>query len=95
MAYVMAEGILISGKHPRLRCMATIPVQVRLPKELAKTLDNWVKQGKYASRSDAIKTIVAHYQETERTRLFYKTLLRRSKEAKERSELLLPLEKIS
>lgn len=72
--------------------MATVQVQVRIPKELVKEIDNWVKKGRFASRSEAIKTMVALYEEKERTREFYKMLLDRSKEAKERPEILLPLE---
>lgn len=72
--------------------MTTVQVQVRIPKDLVKEIDNWVKEGKFASRSEAIKTIVALYEERERTRKFYQMLLERSKEGRARSEILTPLE---
>jgi len=74
--------------------MTTVQVQVRLPKELAWQLDRWVAEGKFVNRSDAIKAIVSLYSERERTRKFYEMLERRSKEAKEKPERLVPLEKI-
>jgi len=74
--------------------MTTVQVQVRLPKELAWQLDKWVDEGKFVNRSDAIKAIVSLYSERERTRKFYEMLERRSKEAKEKPERLVPLEKI-
>ena len=46
-------------------------------------------------QSDDIKTIVALYEERERTREFYKMLVERGKEAKEKPEILVPLEEIS
>jgi len=69
-------------------------VQVRMPEKLVKVIDKWVAEGRFKSRSDAIKTIVALYEERERTREFYKMLVERSKEAKERPEILVPLEEI-
>ncbi|MFQ5761894.1 MAG: ribbon-helix-helix domain-containing protein [Candidatus Bathyarchaeia archaeon] len=74
--------------------MTTVQVQVRIPEEITKVIDSWVAEGKFASRSDAIKTIVAMYQERERVRAFYQLLVERSKEAKEKPELLVPLEEI-
>lgn len=53
-----------------------------------------VSEGKFKSRSDAIRTIVAFYQEREKTREFYKMLIERSDEAKEKPEILIPLEEI-
>ncbi|MCD6088120.1 ribbon-helix-helix protein, CopG family [Candidatus Bathyarchaeota archaeon] len=70
-------------------------VQVRMPEKLVKEIDKWVAEGRFKSRSDAIKTIVALYEERERTREFYKMLVERSKEAKEKPEILVPLEEIS
>ena len=70
-------------------------VQVRMPEKLVKEIDKWVAEGRFKSRSDAIKTIVALYEERERTREFYKMLVERSKEAKEKPEILVPLEDIS
>ena len=72
--------------------MTTVQVQVRIPRELVQEIDNWVKQGRFASRSEAIKTIIALYEERQRTRKFYQMLFERSKEAREKPEILLPLE---
>jgi len=65
-----------------------------MPEKLVKEIDKWVAEGRFKSRSDAIKTIVALYEERERTREFYKMLVERSKEAKEKPEILVPLEEI-
>lgn len=56
------------------------------------TLDKWVDQGKFKSRSDAIRTVLAQYEEKERTREFYEMLKERSKEAEEHPEELISLE---
>lgn len=69
-------------------------VQVRMPEKSVKEIDRWVADGRFASRSDAIKTIVAIHQERERTRQFYKLLLERSREAREKPEILLSLEEV-
>jgi Arc/MetJ-type ribon-helix-helix transcriptional regulator len=63
-----------------------------MPEKIVKEIDRWIAEGRFASRSEAIKTIVALYQERELTRQFYKMLLERSKEARERREILVPLE---
>ena len=68
-----------------------VHVQVRMPEKSVQEIDRWVAEGKFASRSDAIKTIVAMHQERERTRKFYTLLLERSREAKEKPETLLSL----
>ena len=69
-----------------------VQVQLRVPKETVKELDKWVNEGRFKSRSDAIKTIIALYEEREKTRAFYKMLVERSKEAKEKAETLIPFE---
>jgi len=69
-------------------------VQLRVPEAAIDELDKWVKEGRFKSRSDAIKTIIALYQEREKTRSFYKMLADRSKEAREKPELLIPLEEL-
>ena len=69
-------------------------VQVRMPEKLVKEIDRWVSEGRFKSRSDAIKTIVGLYEERERTREFYRMLLELSKEAREKPEILIPLEEI-
>jgi len=70
-------------------------VQVRMPEKIVKEIDRWIAEGRFASRSEAIKTIVALYQERERTRKFYTMLLKRSREARERPEILIPLEDVT
>ncbi len=75
--------------------MATTQVQVRIPKELVGEIDKWISQGKFSSRSEAVKTIVALYNDRERTRKFYQTLLRRSDEARGNLEILIPLDEAS
>ncbi len=74
--------------------MTTIQLQVRIPKDMIKEIDKWIKEGKFVSRSEAVKTIVALYRERERTKMFYQLLLRRSSEAKEKPNSLLPLDEI-
>ncbi len=75
--------------------MATTQVQVRIPKELVEEIDKWISEGKFSSRSEAVKTIVALYNERERTRKFYQTLVRRSDEARKNPEILPPLDEAS
>ena len=75
--------------------MATTQVQVRIPKETVEELDRWISEGKFSSRSEAIRTIVALYNEREQTRKFYQALLKRSDEARKNPETLIPLEEIS
>jgi Arc/MetJ-type ribon-helix-helix transcriptional regulator len=63
-----------------------------MPEKIVKEIDRWIAEGRFASRSEAIKTIVALYQERELTRQFYKMLLERSREARGKPEILVPLE---
>jgi Arc/MetJ-type ribon-helix-helix transcriptional regulator len=67
-------------------------VQLRLPEKTLEQIDSWVKEGKFKSRSDAIKTIISLYEERERTRQFYEMLQKRSQEAKEHPKELVSLE---
>jgi len=67
-------------------------VQLRLPKKMIAEIDCWVAEGRFKSRSDAIKSILTFYEEREKTREFYTLLLKRSEEAKKRPEKLVPLE---
>ena len=67
-------------------------VQVRVPEELLKAMDRWIEEGRFKSRSDAIRVILSQYEERERTREFYRMLGERSKEAREHPEELVPLE---
>ncbi len=71
-----------------------VQVQLRVSEETVKELDGWIESGKFKSRSDAIKTILALYEEKEKTRTFYKTLIERSDEVKENPEMLIPFEDI-
>jgi Arc/MetJ-type ribon-helix-helix transcriptional regulator len=57
-------------------------------------IDKWVAEGRFKSRSDAIKTILAFYEEREKTREFFKMLTERSEEAKKHPEALIPLEEL-
>ena len=45
-------------------------VQLRLPEKMIVEIDSWIDQGKFKSRIDAIKTIIALYDEREKTREF-------------------------
>jgi len=67
-------------------------VQLRLPKKTIEEIDQWVKEGRFKSRSDAIKTIISLYEEREKTREFLTMLRTRSEEAEKHPETLIPLE---
>lgn len=69
-------------------------VQVRIPEELLEKIDEWIEEGKYSSRSEAIRHILMLYEEKEKTREFYRMLVERSREAKEKTEDLIPLDEI-
>jgi len=69
-----------------------IQVQVRLTENLLNILDKWIEEGRFKSRSDAIRIVLSQYEEKEKTREFYKILNKRSKEAKDQPEKLIPLE---
>ncbi|HDH81675.1 MAG TPA: ribbon-helix-helix protein, CopG family [Thermoplasmatales archaeon] len=69
-----------------------VQVQVRIPENLLERMDEWIEEGKFKSRSDAIRMILSQYEEREKTREFYKLLTERSREAKEHPEDLIPLE---
>jgi Arc/MetJ-type ribon-helix-helix transcriptional regulator len=71
-----------------------VSVQVRIPRSLVREIDRWVREGRFRSRSDAIKTILALYQERERTREFYRMLVKRSEEARKNPRILVPLEEL-
>jgi len=73
---------------------ALTQVQLRLPEKMLEEIDKWVAEGKFKSRSDAIKTILALYEEREKTREFFKMLTKRSEEAKKHPESLIPLEEL-
>ncbi len=69
-----------------------IQVQVRVPENLLDSLDGWIEEGRFKSRSDAIRVVLSQYEERERTRKFFTMLTERSKEAKEHPESLVRLE---
>ena len=69
-------------------------VQLRLPEKMIAEIDYWVAEGRFKSRSDAIKTIISLYEEREKTRQFYELLNKRSEEAKKHPEKLVPLEEV-
>ena len=71
-----------------------VQVQVRVPEEKIKEIDKLVKGGIFKSRSDAIRTMIELYQERKKIRDFYTMLRKRSKEAEEHPEELIPLEDI-
>jgi Arc/MetJ-type ribon-helix-helix transcriptional regulator len=73
---------------------ALTQVQLRLPEKMLEEIDKWIAEGKFKSRSDAIKTILAFYEEREKTREFFKMLTKRSEEAKKHPESLIPLEEL-
>jgi Arc/MetJ-type ribon-helix-helix transcriptional regulator len=75
--------------------MATTQVQVRIPKELVAEIDKWVSEGRFSSRSEAVKTMVAIYNEREQTRRFYQKLARRSDEVRKNPKTLVPLDELS
>jgi Arc/MetJ-type ribon-helix-helix transcriptional regulator len=74
-------------------CVA-IQVQLRLPEKTLEEIDRWVAEGRFKSRSDAIKSIINLYEEREKTREFYQMLVKRSEEAKKHPERLVPLEEV-
>jgi Arc/MetJ-type ribon-helix-helix transcriptional regulator len=69
-------------------------VQLRLPQKTLEEIDEWVAEGRFKNRSDAIKTIITYYQEREKTCAFFNTLLKRSEEAKQHPETLIPIEEL-
>ena len=69
-------------------------VQLRLSQKMLEEIDRWVSEGRFKSRSDAIKTIISFYEEREKTREFFKMLVKRSEEAKKHPETLIPLEEL-
>jgi len=71
-----------------------VQVQVRIPEELLEKIDELVKEGRYKSRSEAIRHILMLYEEREKTREFYRMLVERSREAEENTDELIPLDEI-
>jgi len=71
-----------------------VQVHLRLPHKTLQEIDKWVAEGRFKTRGDAIKTIIAYYQEREKTIRFFNMLMKRSEEAKDHPESLITLEKI-
>jgi Arc/MetJ-type ribon-helix-helix transcriptional regulator len=69
-------------------------VQLRLSEKTLEELDKWVAEGRFKSRSDAIRIMLNYYLEREKTREFYKMLVTRSEEAKKHPEALIPIEEL-
>jgi Arc/MetJ-type ribon-helix-helix transcriptional regulator len=69
-------------------------VQLRLSEKTLEEIARWVAEGRFKSRSDAIKSIISLYEEREKTREFYKLLLKRSEEVKKLPEILVPVEEV-
>ena len=69
-----------------------IQVQIRLSEKVVKEIDRWVVEKGFKSRSDAVRAIIAFYEEREETRKFFKMLASRSDEVRKHPELLIPLE---
>ena len=69
-------------------------VQLRLPEKMIEQIDCWVAEGKFKSRSDAIKTIISLYEERENIRKFYELLYKRSEDAKKHLEKQVPLKEV-
>ena len=67
-------------------------VQLRLPQKILEGIDKWVKEGRFKSRSDAIKTMISLYEEREKTREFFKMLMKRSEEVRGHPEIFVPSE---
>ncbi len=69
-------------------------VQLRLPKKTIEEIDKWVAEGRFKNRSDAIKSVITLYQEREKTIAFFNMLLKRSEEARQHPETLVPIEEL-
>jgi Arc/MetJ-type ribon-helix-helix transcriptional regulator len=75
--------------------MTTVQVQVRVPRKIVQEIDRWIAEGRFANRSEAIKTVLTLYEERERTKRFYEMLMKRSEQARKHSTTLIPVEAIS
>jgi len=74
--------------------MATTQVQVRIPEELVQEIDGWIAEGRFSSRSEAVKTIVTLYDERERTRKFYEMVSKESEDARKHPKSLIALKDV-
>jgi Arc/MetJ-type ribon-helix-helix transcriptional regulator len=69
-----------------------VQVQLRMPDQTVREIDEWIEEGKFRSRSDAVKTIIALYEERVKTMEFFRMLMKRSKEAEESPDILIPID---
>lgn len=69
-------------------------VQLRVPEQTVKEIDEWVEQGKFRSRSDAVKTILSLYEDKVKTMEFFRMLAKRSDEASRNPKILIPLDDV-
>ncbi|MGQ9723647.1 MAG: ribbon-helix-helix domain-containing protein [Candidatus Jordarchaeum sp.] len=69
-----------------------IQIHLELPEKIVERIDQWVREGRFKDRSEAIRTIIALYEERVKTREFYEMLTKRSREVKEKPEMLVPFE---
>jgi len=71
-----------------------IPVHVRVPEDMVRGIDKWIREGRFSSRSEAVKAMISFYEEREKTREFFSMLVRRSREARENPDILIPIGKV-
>src|SRR3989304_10469140 len=86
--------VYVFCKQYCLRWSLLAQVQLRLSQKLLEEIDRWVAEGRFKSGSDAIRVIIGFYEEREKTREFFKMLMRRSEEAKKHPESLIPVEEL-
>jgi len=87
----MDETLIYKCKQ---NCLQMTQVQLRLAEGTVKQIDEWVKDGRFKNRSDAIKNILKLYEEREKTREFYNLLMKLSKDADEHPEKFVPMEDV-
>lgn len=65
-----------------------LSVHLRVPEQMIEEIGTEISNGKFKSKSEAIMFIIYEYQEKQKTREFYKVLEKRSKESKNKSNLI-------
>lgn len=68
-----------------------VSIQLRVPRSTVKTIDGLIHEGRFKSRSDAIKSMIYAFEEKERTRKFLEIIAQRSQEARENPKKLISL----
>lgn len=71
-----------------------VQVQLRVPDNMVDEIDKLVEAGKFRSRSEAIKAMIAYYNEREKTLKFLKMLTKRTEESRKNPEIMIPLDDI-